>query len=138
MNAKQVEQLTGISKRNLRFYEEKRLICPGRNPKNDYREYSETEVETLKLIRVLRMLDVPLEEVKLCIDGNLALDEIGKIQEKRLKEKQKKISVAIGFCQRLGRIPWTAFCRKWISRKIKSSYSGNGRGITQRLIQRNS
>ena len=57
MNAKQAEKLTGISRRNLRFYEDRGLIHPERNPQNDYRDYSEKNIENLKRIRVLRMLD---------------------------------------------------------------------------------
>lgn len=63
MNAKQTEAATGISRRNLRFYEDQGLIHPHRNPDNDYRDYSEQDIRDLKLIRALRMLDVPLEEI---------------------------------------------------------------------------
>ena len=38
MNAKQTEAATGISRRNLRFYEDQGLIHPHRKPGNDYRD----------------------------------------------------------------------------------------------------
>ena len=44
MNIKQAELITGISKRNIRFYEQAKLICPKRNVENDYREYSEEDI----------------------------------------------------------------------------------------------
>jgi len=59
----QVEQLVGITKGNIRFYEKEGLLNPGRNSENGYREYSEADVVWLKKVRLLRMLDVPIEEI---------------------------------------------------------------------------
>lgn len=64
MNIKEAEQLSGVTKRNIRFYEQKGLLHPIRNEENDYREYSREDVETLKRIRVLRMVDMPVERIK--------------------------------------------------------------------------
>ena len=57
MKINQVEQLAGISKVNIRFYEKEGLLTPGRNSENGYREYTEHDVDWLKKIRLLRMLD---------------------------------------------------------------------------------
>ncbi len=76
MNAKQAEQITGISRRNLRFYEQQGLIHPRRNPENDYRDYSEQDIEALRLIRVLRMLDVPLEDIAACLHQEMTVQEL--------------------------------------------------------------
>ena len=76
MNAKQAEAATGISRRNLRFYEQQGLITPERNPENDYRDYSSQDIEALKLIRTLRMLDVPLEDIKQCLQGTVSLTTV--------------------------------------------------------------
>ena len=40
MKIYQVEEEVGITKKNIRFYEEQGLLTPSRNPQNDYREYS--------------------------------------------------------------------------------------------------
>ena len=48
MKINQVEQLVGITKKNIRFYEKEGLLSPERNSENGYREYSETDVEELK------------------------------------------------------------------------------------------
>ena len=40
MTIKDVEQLTGITRQNIRFYEREGLIAPCRNPENQYRELS--------------------------------------------------------------------------------------------------
>ena len=44
MKINKVEELVGITKKNIRFYEEKGLITPARNEENRYREYSEEDV----------------------------------------------------------------------------------------------
>ena len=46
MTIKEVEQLTGITRQNIRFYEREGLITPRRNPENQYREYSADDVKT--------------------------------------------------------------------------------------------
>ena len=63
MKINQVEQLVGVTKGNIRFYEKEGLLTPGRNSDNGYRDYSEADVEWLKKVKLLRMLDVPIEEI---------------------------------------------------------------------------
>ena len=101
MNMKQAEEATGISRRNLRFYEEEGLIAPRRNPDNDYRDYSPEDIERLKTIRMLRMLEVPLEEIKDCLRGKLTPDRLLLRQEKRLQKKQQDAETALRFCREL-------------------------------------
>ena len=47
MKINEVEQRVGITKKNIRFYEEKGLINPGRLAENGYRDYGEADVEML-------------------------------------------------------------------------------------------
>ena len=101
MNAKQAEQCTGISRRNLRFYEQQGLIHPARNPANDYRDYSQQDIEALKLIRALRMLDTPLEDIAACLQGQTSVSELAAAQEARLRQQRKELDIAIAFCRSL-------------------------------------
>ena len=64
MKINEVEARVGVTKKNIRFYEEKGLIAPRRNSENGYREYGTGEVEQLKQIKLLRKLGVPLEEIR--------------------------------------------------------------------------
>ncbi len=48
MKINQVEQLVGITKGNIRFYEKEGLLTPGRNNDNGYRDYSDADVVWLK------------------------------------------------------------------------------------------
>lgn len=101
MNAKQAEQVTGISRRNLRFYEQQGLIHPARNPDNDYRDYSEKDIQSLKLIRALRMLDTPLEDINACLRHEMTIGELSKAQETRLQIKQQEVAASIHICRKL-------------------------------------
>lgn len=101
MNAKQAEQYTGISRRNLRFYEQQGLIHPARNPANDYRDYSQQDIDTLKFIRALRMLDTPLEDISACLQGQTSVTELAAAQEARLQQRRKELDVSIAFCRKL-------------------------------------
>ncbi len=72
MKIKQVEELAGISSKNIRFYEEQKLLSPSR-AENGYREYGIKDVEQLKRIRFLRMLGVPIESIRQVIQGEASL-----------------------------------------------------------------
>lgn len=52
MKIYQVEELVGITKKNIRFYEDQGLLCPNRNPQNDYREYSLDDVKSMMLVSI--------------------------------------------------------------------------------------
>ena len=64
MKINEVEALVGITKKNIRFYEEQGLLSPRRNSQNGYRDYGEAEVDALRRIKLLRKLGVPLEEIR--------------------------------------------------------------------------
>ena len=62
MKINEVEQQAGITKRNIRFYEQQGLLSPKRNGENGYRDYSEEDVAELKKIKLLRKLSLPIED----------------------------------------------------------------------------
>ena len=62
MKIYQVEELVGITKKNIRFYEDEGLLCPERDPQNGYRDYTIKDVRQLEKIKLLRKLSVPIEE----------------------------------------------------------------------------
>lgn len=64
MKINEVEAQVGITKKNIRFYEEQGLIAPRRNSENGYREYGPREVDQLRQVKLLRKLGVPLEEIR--------------------------------------------------------------------------
>ena len=101
MNIKEAEKTTGVSVRNIRFYEQKGLLSPARNLENDYREYSDADIQRLQLIRALRMVDMPLESVRQVLDGDTSLRIAATIQKAKLEEQIKHLQVTIKFCEEL-------------------------------------
>ena len=75
MRINEVEKAVGIAKKNIRFYEEQGLLSPRREQGNGYRDYSEEDVRTLQMIRLLRKLSVPTEEIRKLQSGGLSLQD---------------------------------------------------------------
>lgn len=103
MNTKQVEELTGMSRQNIRYYERIGLLEPERDDGNDYRDYSEADVSRLKLIRMLRMLDIPLKDIRDIINKKVSLREAVSRQKEILQFQQKQLNAAIDVCANIGR-----------------------------------
>lgn len=97
MNIKQAAEASGVSSRNIRYYEQEGLLCPTRNPENDYRIYTDQDVRTLKLIRALRMLDMPLEDIRAVLRGSLSLASAAGRQAERLQKRTRELEAAIHF-----------------------------------------
>lgn len=74
MKIKQVEELVGITSKNIRFYESQGLFIPER-AENGYREYRQKNIDTLKKIKLLRKLGVSVDEIKSVLDESVSLEE---------------------------------------------------------------
>ena len=98
MNIKQAEVLTGVTRQNIRFYEKQGLLSPARNKENDYREYSQEDIQTLKWIRAMRMLDMPLENIHQVLCGKMELSQAARLQQERLENQIEKLEGAIRSC----------------------------------------
>ena len=101
MKIYQVEELVGITKKNIRFYEEQKLLCPKRNPENDYREYSLEDVRQLEKIKLLRKLSVPIEEIRLLENGKISLNQSMNQQIERIEKEQESADVMKKLCAKL-------------------------------------
>lgn len=100
-NIKEAEQLTGISSQNIRYYEKQGLLCPARNEENSYREYSDNDIERLKLIRLFRKLGMPIEELRRLLNGEIDLRSAIEMQEKRLESQRNELNNALDFCKKI-------------------------------------
>lgn len=100
MKIKQVEELVGITRKNIRFYEEQELLSVGRS-ENGYREYSMEDVKRLKKIRLLRRLAVPIEEIKQLFDGKYTLEDVLERQVVQLEQQRESIRRTQLFCRQL-------------------------------------
>jgi len=76
MQIKDVEILTGMPRANIRYYEKAGLLNRTARNTFNYREYTEDDVEQLQRIKILRLLEVPMEEIRLYKDDKGKLDQI--------------------------------------------------------------
>lgn len=99
MNIKDAQALSGVSAENIRFYEKQGLLSPARNKQNDYREYSPADIAVLKRIRALRMLDMPLPQIKAVLEGAEPIGAAAARQKERLEARSKELDAAIALCR---------------------------------------
>ena len=90
MKIKQVEELVGITKKNIRFYEDQGLLAPGRAD-NGYREYHEEDIRRLKQIKFLRKLYVPIEEIRLVLSGAQSLEACLEKQTREISRQRENL-----------------------------------------------
>lgn len=101
MTIKEVEECTGLSRSNVRFYEKERLITPSRNEKNGYRDYSKSDVEDIKKIAYLRTLGISVEEIRNIIEEKESLQEAVRKQSEILKTQISDLDKAKAMCEKM-------------------------------------
>ena len=99
MKINQVEQLVGITQKNIRFYEEQGLLSPGRNRENGYRDYTEEDVKKLEQIKLFRKLGLPLEEIRLMQTGKSTVADSMKRHLVTLERERQNVSHSIKLCE---------------------------------------
>ena len=101
MKINEVEALVGITKKNIRFYEDAGLISPRRNSENGYRDYNESDVETLRRVKLLRKLGFPLEEIRQMQQGSHTVGDGMRRHLISLQREQENLASAAQLCQQL-------------------------------------
>ena len=101
----EVEALVGITKKNIRFYEEKGLLSPSRNSENGYRDYGQEEVDVLRRIKLLRKLGVPIEEIRRMQEGTQTVGDGMRRHLVTLERDRQNIDEAVRLCRLLRRFP---------------------------------
>ena len=97
----EVEALVGIMKKNIRFYEAEGLLAPRRNSDNGYRDYGEAEVETLRRIKLLRKLGVPLEDIRQMLSGAHTVGDGMRRHLVTLERERQNLDAAARLCGEL-------------------------------------
>ena len=101
MTIKDVEERTGLSRSNIRFYEKEKLIEPSRNESNGYRDYSENDVENIKKIAYLRTLGISIEDIRSIIFEKVTLQEMLEKQKEVLKNQITDLNKAKLMCEKM-------------------------------------
>lgn len=87
---KEVTQITGLSEHTLRFYEKQQLIINIKRDSNNYRLYSDFDIQWIQFLTKVKSTNMPLKDIQkyaeLMAIGNSTLAER---EEMLLKHKQR-------------------------------------------------
>ena len=98
MTIKEMEELAGMPRANIRFYEAAGLLAPARNV-NGYRDYSQEDLLVLKKIKLLRSLHMSLEEIKALHTGQQELSAVLEQQIHKLSSDKEDLDKAQAVCE---------------------------------------
>ena len=101
MTIKEVEEQTGLSRSNVRFYEKEKLITPARNESNGYRDYSGSDIENIKKIAYLRTLGISIEDIRNVIEEKAPLREVLQKQNDMLNGQIADLNRAKILCEKM-------------------------------------
>ena len=102
LTIKEFTKFSGITVSSLRHYDKKGILCPakrGENFQNKYRYYSPLQITTVKMIRVLTEIGVPLETIK-----DLMQDRSPEKVVKLLNKNRDKVASRIRFLQEINSV----------------------------------
>ena len=100
MTIQEVEKQSGMTRANIRFYEEKGLLTPQRQP-NGYRDYSAADLETLRRVCLLRSLDIPIDTIRALQAGQCTLEAVLAEREQHWNAQKDRAADAGALCQRM-------------------------------------
>ncbi|MBQ8144532.1 MAG: MerR family transcriptional regulator [Butyricicoccus sp.] len=98
MTVKELEQELGLDRANIRFYEKEGLIHPARQ-ENGYRDYTQTDLDELRRIRLLRQLGVSIEEIRALQSGEQELSDILAQHGDALRQEAARTAHAAEVCR---------------------------------------
>lgn len=101
MRIGEIAEKTGLSISNIRFYEKKGLIGPEREQESKYRNYTEADLERLKLIILFRKMDLPVEVIGKILAGEISAKEALEQQLAELMNKQQTLQSTIDLCSKV-------------------------------------
>lgn len=93
---KQACEKTGLSYDTLKFYCNEGLVPNVKRDKNNYRIFSNKDIEWIKSLSCLKSCNMSITEMKeyldLCLKGESSIPERQKVLDLKLKELQNKIN----------------------------------------------
>ena len=90
MTTHEVEEMLGITKQSLIYYEKEGLIHPKRN-ENNYRNYMQKDIDILKTILLLCSMEVSIDDIKLIFNNELSIREALESKKEFISNSKKKL-----------------------------------------------
>jgi DNA-binding transcriptional MerR regulator len=126
---KQLAELSGLTKRTLRYYDEIGLLKPGNINSSGYRIYTQTEIDKLQQILFYRTLGVNLKSI-LKIINSPDFDELHALKEhlKKITKQKEQLEILINNVEK------TIMAKE---RRIIMSNEERFAGFKKKLIEEN-
>lgn len=94
-SAKEAAEITGLSTATLRYYEKEQLLPQIARTSQKYRQYTDTDIEWIRMIQCLRMANVPIRTIKqyiaLLIQGGETMEERYRMVQEYTKDIENQI-----------------------------------------------
>ena len=95
-SAKEAAKITGLSTATLRYYEREKLIPQITRTDQKYRQYTDTDIEWIKMIQCMRMANIPIRSIKqyveLLIQGGKTLKQRYDMVQGHIKDIENQIT----------------------------------------------
>ena len=101
MKIQDLSQMTGVSAKTIRYYEEIGLLPAPARTENNYRQYSEQDVERLRLVAGARRLDLSLDDIQEILALRDHREAPCRVLLERMEQKANEIAERIHALQRL-------------------------------------
>ena len=106
MQIGELARLTGCAVDTIRYYEKQSLLPPPARSAGNFRDYADSHVERLRLIRHCRALDMSLDEIRSLLrlesDRTLSCGEIDAIAREHLADVRSKLRELNRIARELG------------------------------------
>ena len=100
MKINEIEKLLGLSKANIRYYENEGLINPSRT-ENGYRNYNEVDIALLKKIIIYRKLGISISEIKAVLTNQKSLSGAIADSVKNMSGDIERLNASIEICEEI-------------------------------------
>ena len=95
-SAKEAAEITGLSTATLRYYEKEKLLPPIARNSQKYRQYTDEDMEWIKMIQCMRMANIPIHSIKeyvsLLIQGGETLEQRFVMVQNHMENIKKQMS----------------------------------------------
>ena len=106
-SAKEAAEMTGLSTSTLRYYEKEQLLPQIARNSQKYRQYTEEDIEWIKMVQCMRMANIPIQSIKkyvsLLIRGGETLEQrFGMVQDhmEDIKNQMSNLQNALNLTQK--------------------------------------
>lgn len=89
----QLSKISGLTVKALRYYDDENILKPSfRDAQNQYRYYSETDLEKAYVIKFMRSLEFSIMEIKDILEHIENPDDLSYVLQEKIKHIENKIS----------------------------------------------